>query len=406
MRTIKNPNGYWTKERCQETALKYYIRKEFRENEYAYQTALKNGWLDDICYHMKIETKKPAGYWTKERCQETALKYHTRKEFRENEYAYQTSLKKGWLDDICYHMKIETKKPIGYWTKERCKEKSLLCFSIKEFKYEYNSAYASCLRNGWLNDVCSHLKGYKSHNFWTKEECQKESIKYKTKKEFRKNNSWAYRISLNNNWIEDICSHMKVLGNLKKRCIYVYEFSDKSAYIGLTCNVDERHNEHLKKGSVCNHMKMNSIYTLKKLTDYIDVDEAKLLEGEFVKKYKLNGWKILNKIKTGGTGGKDIKWNKEKCYEESLKYLTTRYFKNCNRSVYNKCKKNKWLKDFKHLTDDINHIVQKPSGYWSKDECYEESLKCKTKKELARLNATVYNKCCKNKWINEFFPKN
>jgi len=350
--------------------------------------------------------KNPSGYWTKERCQETAFKYYTRKEFRENEYAYQTALKKGWLDDICSHMKIETKKPIGYWTKERCKEKSLLCFSRKEFKNEYNSAYASCLRNGWLDDVCSHLKGYKSHNFWTKEECQKESIKYKTKKEFRKNNGWAYRISLNNNWIDDICSHMKVLGNLKKRCIYVYEFSDKCAYIGLTCNVDERHNEHLKKGSVCNHMKINSIYTLKKLTDYIDVDEAKRLEGEFVKKYKLNGWKILNKIKTGGTGGQDIKWNKEKCYEESLKYLTTRDFKNCNRSVYNKCKRNKWLQDFKHLTDDINHILQKPSEYWSKDKCYEESLKCKTKKELARLNATVYNKCCKNKWINEFFPKN
>ena len=360
MRTIKNPNGYWTKERCQETALKYYIRKEFRENEYAYQTALKKGWLDDICSHMKIETKNPSDYWTKERCQETALKYYTRKEFRENEYAYQTALKKGWLDDICSHMKIETQKPKGYWSKERCKEKSLLCFSRREFQIKYKSAYTISLRKGWLDDVCSHLKGYKSHNFWTKEECQKEALKYSTKKDCRKNNSWMYIIALKNNWIEDICSHMKVLGNLKKRCIYVYEFSDKYAYIGLTCNVDERHNEHLKKGSVCNHIKINSIYTLKKLTDYIDVDEAKRLEGEFVKKYKLNGWKILNKIKTGGTGGKELKWNKEKCYEESLKYLTTRDFKNCNRSVYNKCKKNEWLKDFKHLTDDINHIILKP----------------------------------------------
>ena len=405
MKTIKNPNGYWTKERCQNAALNYKIKKDFCKNEYAYKVALKNNWLKDICSHMEINTKNLAGYWTKERCLETALKYDIRKKFRENEYAYQVALRNRWLDDICSHMKIENKKPRGYWTKEKCKEKSLECLSRNDFEKKYKSAYTACIRNNWLNDVCSHLRGYKTRNFWTKEECQKDALKYHTKKEFRKNNSWAYRISLKNNWIDDICSHMKALGNLKKRCIYAYEFSDNYVYIGLTGNVDERHNEHLKKGSVYNHIKINSTYELKQLTNYIDVDKAKLLEGEFVQKYKLNDWKILNKIKTGGIGGKDIKWNKEKCYEETLKYLTTRDLYNNNRFVYNKCRKNRWFKDFKHITDNVNHIVSNPTGYWTKNKCCEESLKCKTKKDLSRLNATVYNKCCKNKWINEFFPK-
>ena len=349
--------------------------------------------------------KNPSGYWTKYRCLETALKYYTRKEFRLNEYAYQVSLKNGWLEDICSHMKIETKKPKGYWTKEKCTEISLNCLSRNDFKKKYKSAYTISLRNGWLDDVCPHLRGYKSHNFWTKEECQKESLKYSTKKEFRKNKSWIYVISLKNNWIDDICSHMKILGNLKKRCIYAYEFSDKCAYIGLTCNIDERHNIHLKRGSVYNHLKINLTYRLKQLTNYINVDKATILEGDFVQKYKLNGWKILNKIKTGGLGG-NLKWTKEKCYEESLKYLTTKDLKKNNRFIYSKCKKNEWIKEFKHITDNINHIKErKPSGYWTKEKCYEESLKYKTKKEFSNFNPTVYNKCLKNKWLSHFSKK-
>ena len=57
--------------------------------------------------------------------------------------------------------------------------------------------------------------------------------KNKTRSEYR-DNSYSYRIALKNEWLDDICSHMKVIGNLHKRCIYVFEFSDKSVYVGLT----------------------------------------------------------------------------------------------------------------------------------------------------------------------------
>ena len=54
--------------------------------------------------------RKPIGYWTKERCKEETLKYNTRSEFQKgSESAYQAARKNGWLDDICKHMPRKTK---------------------------------------------------------------------------------------------------------------------------------------------------------------------------------------------------------------------------------------------------------------------------------------------------------
>lgn len=54
-------------------------------------------------------------------------------------------------------------------------------------------------------------------------------------------------------------------------------------------------------------MKYNvEIPTPKQLTDYIDKDDAAILEGEYLEKYKNNGWKIINISKTGDLEVKNI----------------------------------------------------------------------------------------------------
>jgi hypothetical protein len=51
---MKKPNGYWTKESYAEAALKFESRKAFRDEYLSADTiAQKKGWLDDICTHMK-----------------------------------------------------------------------------------------------------------------------------------------------------------------------------------------------------------------------------------------------------------------------------------------------------------------------------------------------------------------
>ena len=120
----RNPKGYWTKERCQEESLKYKTRSEFmRDHPGGYSYCKKNKIIDEICSHMNNKIIKSKGYWTKERCQEEALKYRMRSIFqKESISSYQISLNNKWLDEICSHMEIY-RKPI--WTKERCQEEAL-----------------------------------------------------------------------------------------------------------------------------------------------------------------------------------------------------------------------------------------------------------------------------------------
>lgn len=205
------PKGYWTKEVCAEIALKYNTRKEFQiKGNVAYQHALKNKWLDDICTHMFYKSK-PKGYWTKELCHIESLKFNTRWDFERGCYsAYTAAHKNEWMADICSHMtQSKMGKARGYWTKERCHEIALTCKTRKEFSVKYNRPYRNSRINGWLDEVCSHMistiipKGY-----WTKEKCHIEALKYKSKKEFCNNYRRCYEFAYRNGWLNEICSHM------------------------------------------------------------------------------------------------------------------------------------------------------------------------------------------------------
>lgn len=89
-----------------EIALKYKTRKEFQEKDpSAYAVAGKRGILNSICKHMKRLSSQGC-YLTKENCHIIALDYKSKPEFKlGNATVYKTALKHGWLDDICKHMK-------------------------------------------------------------------------------------------------------------------------------------------------------------------------------------------------------------------------------------------------------------------------------------------------------------
>ena len=50
---MKNPKGYWTKEKCQEESSKYTNRNDFEiYSKSSYNKAKEKDWLDEICSHM------------------------------------------------------------------------------------------------------------------------------------------------------------------------------------------------------------------------------------------------------------------------------------------------------------------------------------------------------------------
>ena len=154
----QKPKGYWTKERCREESLKYRTITELQDNcGTVCKTIRKNKWVDELCSHM-VSPQKPKGYWTKERCREVASGYNNRSHFQNNEHsAYDKSFKNKWLDEICSHM-ISPQKPKGYWTKERCKEVALKYKNRTEFNKKSTGAYNRSVKSGWLDEICSHMK--------------------------------------------------------------------------------------------------------------------------------------------------------------------------------------------------------------------------------------------------------
>jgi len=339
--------------------------------------------------------------WNKVKCQEESLKYNSRKKFQiGSASAYGSSLKNKWLDSICSHM-IEGRKTNGYWTKEKCQEESLKYKYRSDFKKNSNVSYQISLRNKWLDEICSHMgEKIKPNGFWTFEKCKEESLKYKYRMDFQKNSAGCYLKSYKNKWLDKICSHMLVLGSKYKRCIYVYKFDDNSVYVGLTYNINKRNVQHLNcdKSQVFRYIKKTKLIPiLEQLTGYINVHEAKIKEKDFINFYKNNNYKILNKMKSGGIGSTKLIWTKKMCLEEALKYNVRSEFQKHSSAAYNSSYKNGWL------DETCSHMIQrkKPKGYWTKEKCYEESRKYKTKTDFKLGSCSAYKYSCINKWLNE-----
>lgn len=296
MRNKKPANFKWTKEKCHEEALKYSHKIDFKKSSRgAYPAALNNKWIDEICSHMTPlgneykrliyrflfpdnffyvgltsnsirrknehlnkdnsvvyqhiidtktepyyeeltdyldikEAKKQENYWkkqseregylslnkaktgalgsnvikwSKEKCMEVALKYDNKTEFRASyPSAFQSSYKNGWIDEVCSHMIPKYK---NWKSKDVCKQEALKYSTRYEFSVGSCSSWDSARRNGWLDEICSHmLKLRNPKGYWTLENSINEAKKYKKSSEFKKKSSRAYTIVCNNNLIDTI----------------------------------------------------------------------------------------------------------------------------------------------------------------------------------------------------------
>ena len=92
----------WTRELCEEEARKYNTKQEFIiQNRSAYYAAVKHGWLDYFTWLKNV--KHPNGYWTKERCENESRKYQSKKEFLCGcPAAHAAAVRMGWIDDYVW----------------------------------------------------------------------------------------------------------------------------------------------------------------------------------------------------------------------------------------------------------------------------------------------------------------
>jgi len=189
---------YQDKNACQLEALKYSTKKDFREgNAYAYRRASDLQCLDEVCSHMKLRSL------SFEECSLEAKKYKNISDFLANsKRAYHRAHRMGWIDKICSHMNRYRK-----WTSSLVADEAKKYSTRGKFATNAPTAYAYASLNKILEKVCKHMKPV--YIKWTEEMVSKEALKYKTHKDFRLNSPKAYESAKNNGWYKKVTSHLK-----------------------------------------------------------------------------------------------------------------------------------------------------------------------------------------------------
>lgn len=345
------------------------------------------------------ESSHSKSKWTLEICRQEALKYSYRTSFQKNSPAYKAAYKYGWLDEICGHM--VKPKPHNYkWTFEECEKEAKKYSLKKDFQSNSNIAFQIASKNKWLEQICSHMTEVKKpHKYWTKERCTEEALKYKHRNDFSIHSNSAYSSAQKNNWLDEICKHMTFQGNEMFRYVYSFTFKDGSVYFGLTNDYNRRIIDHKSDPSskVFKHIKLTGEDPIFNLItpNLVATETAQKLEKNLIKEYFEKGYKVLNIDKGGGIGGSTLKWTKEKCKIEALKYNTRgEYQKSLS---YSTAHKKGWLNDIcVHMFEP-----KKPHGFWTKERCIEEASKYKCKADFRTHSSAAYSKAEKNNWLKE-----
>lgn len=286
----------------------------------------------------------------------------------------------------------------GYWTKERCIEEAAKYETKFAFRTNSPGAFSSAYKHGWINEICRDMKLLRT--YYTMEECAEEASKYNTKTEFLKKAPLHYSHAIRKGFLSQICNHMEKQGSPLRRVVYVFEFADNYAYIGLTSNFNRREKEHLTNNSsaVLRHIQRSkSSYVFKCLTDYLSKEEAAQKEIDTIAEYTENGWMMLNKKSGGDLGSKIRKYTKEYCKGIASQYHDKKTFRESNPYFYRYLIKRGWLNEL------CSHMInqKKTNGYWTKERCKQAAKDFSKRIDFQKGNPAAHSAAFKNGWLDE-----
>ena len=208
-------------------------------------------------------------------------------------------------------------------------------------------------------------------------------------------------------WLDEICSHMKVIGNRYKRCIYAYVFEElKYVYVGLTGNIEKRDKEHrARTSSSVNRFAIRNntpIPPILQISDYIPKEEASIRDGEVLRKYISQSYLPINISKTGGLGGhlQNDGYTFEQCKDKAVKYSKRSEWKKHDYPTYYIASKLGWIDAIMPQTKPYGN---KDIRYWTIKRCCDLAKECKSISEFRQKSESAYAMVCKNKWNDVVF---
>lgn len=151
----RKTKGYWLiKNNVIKESKKFSTRTEFKKgSEYAYDSARKNKWLDEMYWLSNNDGRHPKGYWkNKENMMAEARKYSTKEDFQKgNLSAFLAAHRYGYIDDMEWMVKQKQHKK-GYWTYKHIEEEALKYNTKTEFFNGNQTAYRAALKMGVIDD--------------------------------------------------------------------------------------------------------------------------------------------------------------------------------------------------------------------------------------------------------------
>lgn len=233
---------------------------------------------------------------------------------------------------------------------------------------------------------------------WTLDNCLKTAKRFKTRKAWREKYPYAYTSAWRNDWLELCCNHMETLGNLFLRGTYIYIWSDRSVYVGITCDYKRRHKDHQRPNTVYFNKTSELGQPSIQRSGYIyNLGEAGKKEKELIFNFNKEGFAVLNKTKGGETGSDKRYWTLEKCMKKAKKYKTRTEWFNKARDSYCAAQKNGWLiKCCDHMIE-----IKKPNFYWTLEKCKEEALKYNQIRKWDLGNSSSYVTAKREGWMKE-----
>lgn len=111
-------------------------------------------------------------------------------------------------------------KQNGYWTYEKCLNEFKKHMEFKLWRIHSPSSYVIAKNNGWVLRIRKKFK-IQGRRKWTKAECIKIAIRYKTKIEWKTKHNRTYEFSHNKGWFQELSKHMSTTQGIwtKQSCL-------------------------------------------------------------------------------------------------------------------------------------------------------------------------------------------
>ena len=317
--------------------------------------------LIDTVFDLIVEDLK----YTNDQISKEAKKYNTRIELKKGSpWAYYNALKRGILGDITKHM---VNAPKGIKTDDDKLLQQSLEIAKKynrsvDFKNDNPVLYNKLVRRGLLSQITKIFPERKKDK-WSYEELKDLTSKYDTKRDFAKAHPGAYSAAYQSPYWKELTSHMRALGNVKKRLVYAYEFPEfRSVYVGLTGDEERRKHQHKTEEDstlyryMQKHPGVEPVYKVKSL-GYIDSQEASKMETKVENYYREQGWQLINIAKTGGLGGRMPIYSDDFVRDIAKKYTVLKDFWKDHKKMLNTV-----IKYNKPLYDEVTSHMQRNVG--------------------------------------------